>query len=277
MAAGLVCGMRPLSLDHITAVDMAPEPLARCAAEAGYTGICLFMQSMDVLPRMPQFDLVADRARRADFRRLLGDLGVSLDLVYPFTLSGRTVVSEFAPAMECAAELGAGRINALLYDRDPARRLERFAGFAELAHGFELPVAVEFYPVSQVRSLADALALIAAVNRPGLGVNADLLHLMRSGGSIDELTQAAPGAILYGQVCDGPVTCDPDRIDTEASSARLLPGSGTFDIARFVAALPGDCPVSIEVPREDAIAAGIGPRERARSAIAATRRVLGDH
>lgn len=267
--------MTRLSLDHITAVDADPVALADAAAQANCAGLCLFLEPMAVLPYMPAFDLYGDAAERRRLRRHMEALGIVLDLAYPFTLAGRTDVAAFETALGCAAELGAGLVNLLAYDRDPGRRVDRFGDFCDLAATFGLGVAVEFYPVSQVRSLADALALVGAIGRPGkVGVNADLLHLMRSGGSLAELAAAPPGAIVYGQLCDGAAECPSEGLDVEASSARLLPGEGVFDLPGFVAALPENCLLSVEIPRDATIAAGVSRAERVRSAVEGVRRAL---
>jgi sugar phosphate isomerase/epimerase len=233
---------RKFSLDHITVVDATPVRLVELARAAGCDAVCLFLASMDVLPRMPRYDLARDRAQRRALRTAMAAHGVGLDLVYPFTLTGRSDPASFVPLLECAAELGAGLVNVLLYDRDPVRRLDRFGGFCDLARGFALNVAVEFYPPSQVPSLAAARDLVGAIGRVDVGINADLLHLMRSGGTIAELGEG----VLYGQVADGPASAPPDP-EHEASTHRLLAGEGAFDIAGFVAAL--DCPISVEIPR----------------------------
>lgn len=268
--------MTRLALDHITAVDSTPEQLADEAARSGCAGICLFQEPMTVLPQMPAFDLYGDAAARRKLRRHLDALGVTVDLAYPFTLSGRSDIAAFAPALSCAAELGAGLVNVLEYDRDPARRADNFLAFCDLANGFGLGVAVEFYPVSQIRSLAEALVLTQAVNRPGrVGVNVDLLHLMRSGGSIAELAAAPREMILFGQLCDGHARCPADQLDVEASSARLLPGEGVFDLAGFVAALPQGTPLSVEIPRNDALSAGMSRPERVHQAVEAVRQAIG--
>lgn len=266
--------MQRLALDHITAVDTTPLQLAQIARQAGCDGMCLFMEPMDVLPLMPKFDIYADRVARAELWRVMCDLGVALDLAYPFTLSGRTEVAAFSTAMECAAELGAGLINALLYDREPGRRLERFGAFCDLAGSFGLRVGVEFYPPSQVGSLAAALDLVGAIGRPGkVGVNADLLHLMRSGGSVAELAAAPAQYVLYGQVADGPATA-PEDADYEASSARMLCGEGAFDVAGFVRALPEGCPISVEIPRNHAMG-GETAAMRAQRAVNSARAAIG--
>lgn len=245
--------MKRLALDHITAIDTTPVQLAQTARAARCDGMCLFMEPMDVLPLMPKFDIYGDRVARAELKRVMRDLGVSLDLAYPFTLTGRSDLAAFATAMDCAAELGAGLINALLYDRDPVRRLDTFGRFCDMAQGFGLKVAVEFYPPSQVPSLAVALDLVGQVGRPGkVGINVDLLHLMRSGGTIAGLAAAPTGYVLYGQVADGPALA-PENAEEEASSERQLCGEGAFDVAGFVRALPQGCPVSVEIPRNHAV------------------------
>lgn len=266
--------MQRFALDHITAIDTTPLELTHAARGAGCDGMCLFMEPMDVLPLMPKFDIYGDRAARAEVRAAMDDLGVSLDLAYPFTLTGRTDVSAFATAMECAAELGAGLLNALLYDRDPARRLDTFGRFCDMAEGFGLRVAVEFYPPSQEPSLVAALELVGQVARPGqVGINVDLLHLMRSGGSIAELAAAPAEYVLYGQIADGAAVAPADA-EAEASSERLLCGEGAFDVAGFVRALPDGCPVSIEIPRNHAV--GSEPTAmRARRAVDSARAAIG--
>lgn len=260
-----------LALDHLTVVDATPSQLVELAAAAGYRAVCLFLESMAVLPQMPPFDLRANSSELHATRTRTADLGVGLDIAYPFTLAGRTDVAAFRPALECAAELGAWGVNALSYDRDASRRIDIFSAFCALAQEYGLKVVLEFYPQSQVKSLREALELVSHVQKPGqVGVNVDLLHLIRSGGSIEELAQAPADRILYGQFCDGPATYDPAQWDVEASTSRLLPGEGVFDVADFARALPPACRTSIEVPCNEALFSGIPQIERARRAVTAT-------
>ena len=266
--------MKRLALDHITVVDASPVQLVELAAATGCAAICLFMEPMEVLPQMPPFDIYRDRAQRAELTGAMRANGVGLDVAYPFTLAGRTDVAAFATAMECAAELGAGLLNALVYDRDAVRRVDTFGRFCEMAQGFGLNVGVEFYPPSQVPSLAAALELVAAIGRPGeVGVNADLLHLMRSGGTLAELAAAPAGTILYGQLADGPADA-PEDTGAEASAARRLGGEGDFDLAGFVDALPPGCPLSVEIPRNAAVGQETA-LDRARKAVASVRAAIG--
>ena len=267
--------MQRLALDHITAVDSTPHILAEAARAAACDAICLFMEPMDVLPLMPKFDIYGDLAQRRRLRHRMDDLSVVLDVAYPFTLAGRTNIADFNVAMECAADLGAGLLNVLIYDRDPSRRADNFGAFCDLAATFDLKIGVEFYPPSQVGSLAAALDLVAAIDRPGMvGVNVDLLHLMRSDGTFDELATAPAHFILYGQLCDGGAAV-PEDLDFEASSERLLAGEGVFDLAGFVNALPIGCPLSVEIPRNHAVRAGEPRERRVARAIQGVRSAIG--
>ena len=263
-----------LALDHLTIIDSDPLQLVEAARDTGCRGVCLFLESMDILPAMPPFSLVRDGGLRRELGRVLDDSAVGIDLAYPFTLSGRTQLSSLEAQLECAATFGARAVNVLVYDHEPARRLETFSRFCELANSYRLVVALEFYPVSAVPSLAAAMSLVGAVDRQHqVGVNVDILHLMRSGGAICQMDAAAGAFIVYGQICDGPPSRRPEDLEYEASCDRLLPGAGTFDVQAFVDALPQGCPISIEAPQTRGITA-LPRARRASNAVQAAIRSL---
>lgn len=268
--------MRRLSLDHITVADTTPSQLAETAARVGCAGICLFLHPMPVLPAMPDFELIGDTAERRRTSDMMRAGGLTLDLAYPFTMGGRTIVADFEPALETVAWLGGGLINVLCYDRDPERRLDRLAELIELAKGYRVELAIEFYPPSQIRSLTEVLRTIDVLGRSEIGVTVDLLHLTRAGEIPDALHRLGDPRIRIAQLSDGPVTMPSDRIEWEAGIERLLPGEGSFDCAAFAAALLPDVPVSAEVPRQSAIDAGVSIIDRARAAVTATRCILGE-
>lgn len=266
--------MKRLSLDHITVADTTPSQLAETAAATGCAGMCLFLHSMAVLPAMPEYSLIGTSPERRATRDAMRNGGVVVDLVYPFTMAGRTVVADFEPALEAAAFLDAPLANVLCYDREPTRRIEKLAELAELASGYGIGLAIEFYPPAQVRTLTEAMATIDAAARTDIGVTLDLLHLVRGGSMPGALSELADPRIRIAQIADGPANMPPDRIEWEAGLQRLLPGEGAFDIPSFVAALAPDVPVSVEVPQEGAIMAGVPMLDRAHNAVAATRRLI---
>ncbi|HUD95585.1 sugar phosphate isomerase/epimerase [Sphingobium sp.] len=265
---------RSLSLDHITITDTTPWQLAEIAAATGCIGICPFLHSMAVLPAMPHYNLVTDPVARRMTRDALAADGLAVDLVYPFTMAGRTVVADFRPALEAAADLGAGLANILCYDRDPGRRIERLAELAELAGSYDIDLAIEFYPPSQVRTLAEALATIDVLGRTNAGVTLDLLHIVRGGDVAEAMALLADPRIRIAQISDGPSSIAPGLGEWEAGMERLLPGKGSIDIAAFLKAMRPGLPVSVEVPQQLAMDAGVSRLERARHAVDATRRFL---
>lgn len=101
----------------------------------------------------------------------------------------------------------------------------------------------------------------------GFGVNVDLLHLYRSGGKVADL-EASSDLIHFAQLADGPLVC-PDDPDFEAGRNRTAIGAGELPVRAFLNALPRSVPLSLEVPRDVDIEAGIPKNERANIAIAA--------
>ena len=265
-----------LSLDHITVTDSTPAQLAELAAATGCASICPFMHSMAVLPAMPEYDLARDRAALRETRAVLAATGVTVDLIYPFTMAGRTHVPDFAPVLEAGAELGAPLANVLLYDRDPVRRTERLVELAELAASFGIGLAIEFYPPAQVRTLAETLAEIERAGRADIGVTVDLLHVMRGGDVAASMALLRDPRVRVAQLADGPATIAADRVEWEAGLQRLLPGEGTFDLKGFLRGVAPGVPVSLEVPQQSAIEAGLSPLQRARAAVDALSACLAE-
>jgi sugar phosphate isomerase/epimerase len=259
---------RAVALDHLTVIGAKPLALVEAASRSGYSGVCLFQKSMAELPLMADYDLVSDKAERDATRRASIDLGVAIELVYPFSFGSRTLVQSFEPDLECAAELGARRVNALVYDRDISRAADNLSAFVTLASRLGLKTAVEFFPGSQVADLQGALALLERVDNPDwLGLNVDLLHLMRSGGTVTQIVGNLGTNIFIAQVSDGPLILEQSEIAFEASSNRLLPGYGEFDIAAFVARLPAECPICLEIPMTTTANASPDPSTKAAAAL----------
>ena len=272
-----LAGENALALDHLTVTDATPSQLVELAAGAGCRAVCLFLERMDLLPLMPPFTLLGRSGEARETRARMRALGVELDLAYPFSLSARSKADDFRPSLEAAAWLGVKAVNVLHYDREPERRFESFAAFSALAGSFGLRVVLEFYPPSQVKSLAEALALVKRLNQPEqAGVNVDLLHLMRSGATLAELRAAPAGFVHYAQYCDAPLPGPAPgvRLDAEAGTGRLLPGDGGFDLAGFADALPRGIKASVELPRDEAARRGESKSARARQAVERTARIL---
>lgn len=261
-----------LALDHLTVSDAYPWELVHLASQNGLPGCCLFLHSMSVIPHMPPYDLVRDKSARNVTKTALADYGVTLDLAYPFTLTGHSKPEDFNSAMDAAADLGAKAINLLVYDRDEERRVGTVSAVADMALQRGMDSVIEFYPSSAIKSFDAAAHLVRAVGRQGLGVNVDLLHLYRSGGSVAELS-GAEGVIRFAQLADGLLT-SPEDPDFEAGRNRTIVGGGELPVEAFLKALPQGVPLSLEVPRDAEIDAGLSKVERAARAVKTFRQAV---
>lgn len=63
---------------------------------------------------------------------------------------------------------------------------------------------------------------------------------------------------------------DMQEMIRQARGDRLFPGEGALDLRGLMAALPGDLPISLEIP----LATPMPPNERARRALHATKAFL---
>jgi sugar phosphate isomerase/epimerase len=237
----------PMILDHLTIASATPLALIAAAADAGFDGVGLFLHGMPDVTGMADFDLVHDRAARRACRDAAKDAGCGIAIAYPFTVSRTSAPEDFRHALDAAAELDARAINLLVFDRDRARRAETVASICADAEARGLQAGVEFYPLSAISSLDEALALCDAV--PGLKITVDLLHLHRSGDTPERLI-AHRDRVLMAQICDAPCAAPADLF-AEASYARLLPGDGDLRPRALLDALGPHVPISIEAPVAD--------------------------
>ncbi len=261
-----------LALDHLTVTDAYPWEVAALAGQNGLQGCCLFLESMSVLPLMPTYSLIENTDALHRTREALETHQVTLDLVYPFTVTSRTQTQDFDKALKTAAALKARAINLLVYDRDSERAARSVSALAEAAGQYGMEAVIEFYPASAIKTLQQAHELVEAAGQGNLGINVDILHLYRSGGAIEDLTRFNTH-IRFAQLADGSLPA-PEDIVFEAASARRLPGEGDFDVAGFVASFQGHA-LSLEAPNDQAVLAGGDKIELARKAIDTFRSVFG--
>ena len=266
--------MHPLSLDKITVGELTPLEMVDLAAELGIEAIGLWAFSTN--PRSPVMPPLDDQQAKRALARRLADTGVKIECMECVILQADTEMSSCEPALAYAADLGARHVTTCIFDTDPLRHLENFAQLAEMAGKCGLNVNIEFLPFSPVNSLAAARRLVEGTGRANVGILVDILHLTRTGGSIADLHSLPEGLVRYAQVCDGAASVAPEDIFHEAVYQRKLPGKGVFTLREFMAALPDDIYVGIEVPLKDLRDRGVSARDRARLVRDALRTVLGD-
>jgi sugar phosphate isomerase/epimerase len=252
---------RAIGLAALTVLDLPPPEQISAAAAAGYShvGLRLIPVANQVLP---PFDVRA-------VERRLADTGVRVLDVEVFRLAPETRVMDFEPVIATAARLRATQLLVHGADPDEARLTESFARLCDLAARYGLAINLEPMPWVEVSTVAKAKRILDGTARENAALLVDAIHFFRTDNRFDELQGVR---LNYMQLCDAPAErpADMQEIIRQARSNRLFPGEGELDLNGLMRALPGDLPISIEIP----YAKPMSPMERARRALAATRELL---
>jgi sugar phosphate isomerase/epimerase len=258
-----------LGIAHLTALELPPADLVRLSAKAGFGSVGL--RVVPVAPGAPAYPTsVGTREHRA-LRDLLEGEGMRLNDVEFVQLTPAIDIPALAPVLEAGADLGASSLTVSGDDDDADRLAANLTALCDLAAGFGLRVDVEFMRWRAVGRLDQAVALVRAADRPNAAVLVDALHLIRSGGSSDDLAGLPPSLIGAAQLCDAsarqPAT--DQEVIAEAREGRLPPGEGVLPLSELLSVLPGDVPLSVEMPMPQVPAA-----ERLTLAFRSTRRLM---
>ena len=264
---------RPISLAALTVLELTPPEMVDCAAEAGFSHIG--MRLLPATPTEPQYDIVGDTPLLREVERRLADTGVKVLDVEIFRIKPDTRVGDYEAAIATAARLGANELLVAGNDPDEARLIDSLAAFCDLAGRYGLGADLEFMPWTDAKDLPQAARIIERTGRDNAGMLIDPFHFSRSRSRIEDIATAPPSRFHFMQFCDVPAAIPPtmDAILAEARAERLFPGEGGIDLVGLLRALPRDLPLSLEMPTLT-LAKTVDATERARRALAATKRVL---
>lgn len=264
---------RPISLAALTVLELTPPEMVSCAAAAGYSHVGIRL--LPATPTEPQYDVVGDTPLLREVERRLADTGVKVLDVEIFRIKPETRVADYEAAIATAARLGARHLLVAGNDPDEARLTETYAAFCDLAGRYGLAASLEFMPWTDARDLPQAARIVENSGRDNAGLLVDPFHLSRSRSRIEDIASIAPSRLHFMQFCDVPAEVPPtmDAILAEARAERLFPGDGGLDLLALLRAVPRGIPLSVEVPAVT-LAKTVGATERARRALAATKRVL---
>jgi sugar phosphate isomerase/epimerase len=265
---------RPISLAALTVLELTPPLMVQCAAEAGYSHVGIRL--LPATPNEPQYDLVGDTPLLREVESRLAATGLKVFDVEVFRIKPDTrVAADCEAAMATAARLGASTLLVIGNDPEASRQLDTYGQFCDLARRYALSASLEFLPWTDVKNLTQAAQVVQAAARDNAAVLVDAFHFSRSRSRIEDIAAIPASRFHYLQLCDAPAAIPPtlDQILAEARSERLFPGEGGVDLLGILRALPRHIPISIEVPTHT-LAKTVGATERARRALAATRRVL---
>ena len=260
----------PLSLHHLTVREVSAEALIEIARTLGCDQVCLFVDSPAPVRQLLPCILTHTEASRVAERLTGAGLTVcSLDF---FVIDAMFEPAAYRSALERGAILGGRRATVQVKDADLARAMDRFGALAAIAADYGISLSVEFTGMATIASMEAAALFLARADVAGAALVADPLHLFRCGGDSSDVRRHA-ARIGYAQICDGRGRRIQGDYRQEALFNRMVPGTGNFPLADFVAALPPGIPCSVEVPFVAANPAATA-LDRARAAVQGARAVL---
>ena len=263
---------RPISLAHLTVIDLAPPAMIRLAADLGYDAVGLRL--IRVTPDSPGYPLMDDAPMMRATRRALAETGLRVQDIEFVRIGPDFDLPPLAGFLEAGAELGARQVICAPYDPDLLRLADNLARMAAACRAHGLQAVLEFFPWTPVPDLATALDVVAASGDPDLGVLVDTLHFNRSQSRIEDLARALP-RMPFVHLCDAPVQASytTEELFFAGRVERLPAGEGQIPLAPILRALPADMPVALEIPMT-ALSRAKGPGAAAARALHATREFL---
>lgn len=261
------------SLAYLTSAPMAPPDALVLAEKLGYQAI-----GVRIAPAAPGGDfspLATDPALLRETIRRIEDIGVPVFDVEIARLGADFKADRFAAFLETAGRLKARAILVAGDDPDETRLTESFATFCRAAAPYGLTADLEFMPWTAVKNAKAALRIVSNAAEPNGRVLVDALHAARSATTLDDIANLPRHLLSYAQLCDAPagIPTSNDELIHTARCARLLPGDGGIDLAGLVRALPGDLPLSLEIPNDEWLPR-LGAEEWGRRALAKARGIV---
>jgi len=118
---------------------------------------------------------------------------------------------------------------------DLGRATERFAELLALGRSAGVIPSMEFLGfVEGIKNLASAWAIASGTGAADATVVADVFHLIRGGGAIDDLLSLPGKRLACFHINDVPATPDPS---TQTDADRVMVGEGIADLPRVIANL----------------------------------------
>lgn len=263
--------MRRLGVEQLTTLGLRPVEVVNLVADLGCNCISTGLSSM---PGYPPFSLRDDKALRRDMIAAMQERGVSISLGEGCIVRPDKDVRDVAADLDVFQELGAERINTVSMDKDLGRTLDQFGALAEMAAARGMTSSVELCPVLTINTLASAVAAVRHVSRPDFNLLLDTMHLARSGATAADLAALDPAMVGYIQLCDAPLKASNPNYMDEATFDRMVPGEGELPLRGYLAALPKNVVISLEVPSRKLKQAGLSIEQRLDRCVAAARELL---
>ena len=266
-----------LGIEQLSVFGLPPVEFVSLAADLGCGCISAGLTGLPYNPhRYAAFSLRDDLALRRELVAAMRDRGVAISLGEGCIIRSNSDIRSTAADMDVMQELGVERMNTVSMDPDLSRTLDQLAVFAEMAAERGMLATIELCPALTINNLDSAVAAVRHVARPGFNLLLDTMHLGRSGATAAQLAALDPALIGYVQLCDAPREPKEPNYLKEATFERMVPGEGEMPLRDYLAVLPRDVTLSLEVPMQSQAEAGIGPEARLRRCVDAARRLMSE-
>lgn len=256
--------VRALTLGFLSlGANAAPLDVLAAAAEAGFGAAGLRVSGRNLGDPWPQPNAEGDGFEQ--IRARAEALSIRVSSIAGYYLSETTRLSHLLANVEAARRVGAPLISQGCFDPDLSGVTELLRDYARAAADAGVRIALEFMPMSSLKTIADAQRVIADSGARNVGLLIDSLHLARSGAGSADVRALDARCIYLTQLCDAPaVRAAGTTLFDEAMSGRMYLGDGGLDLKGLVDALLPDAEIELETP---VIAdAALPPGERARRA-----------
>jgi len=239
---------RLISLAAGVVQEFAPEQVVYAAAEAGFNAVGIWC------------DLESWTDERTErVGKALADTGITaLDIEVVWFKAGEPIDTHNR-FVDIAKAIGAKNILCVSSETDINETQKRLKNLCQLTEGSDIRVVLEFLAITEIDSLAKALAVVAAVAHPAAGILVDTLHLQRTGSSVEDLAALAlaqaqsnaPAPLLpYLQLCDASETLEDQSVEgalEDALYSRTLLGKGQLPLKAILQIVGADMPLSLEI------------------------------
>lgn len=268
---------RPLGLHQTTAMDLAPVDLVKAAAAAGFDHVSLFTHNPAVPLDGHEDKFVFPKVTEQTKREVLDCLAANgLHVVNAefFLMRPDIELETYVPGLALGRELGARNAVTHVFETEPSRAVDILGAFCDLAEAEDLTVTIEFCQMTPgCKSIEQAAWFVDQVGKANLGFGICPMHLIRSGGTADDVARHAKRYIRFGQVNDGRGLHSSVAYFDEVHD-RELPGNGDFPLHDILSALPADAPIEVKIPRDSRIRAGEPARAYIDEAFVRTRAII---
>lgn len=259
--------MNPIALASGVVPEAGPLETVLAAAAGGFDAVGLWVDAGQW-----------NAATTSELRSALADTSLPLLDVEVIWLKPDSSLDDHRRVIDIGAALGAANVLCVSSDPDHGATADRLAALCRHAESSGMRVALEFGIFTEVKNLAQAMAILDRVAHPLRALLIDPIHVDRSGSAIADIARIDPALLPYAQFCDAraqrPDPEDFDAVIADAIDLREQCGEGALPLAALLEALPRGIPLSIELRSRALREAFEHPALRAKAVADATRRWL---